>query len=74
MNLCVNSWSVLASACMLTGLAATATAAEAAPGLPCADDCFLHMIQTSDQTVETMIGTRVSETETQFQLAFSVGP
>jgi len=47
---------------------------EVKPGQPRADDCFLHMIQTSDQTVETMIESRVSETEAQFQLAFSVGP
>ncbi|MBI3945949.1 MAG: hypothetical protein HY321_08520, partial [Armatimonadetes bacterium] len=46
---------------------------EVKPGAARAEDCFLHLIQASDQTVEKMVESRTSETADQVQLAFAVG-
>ena len=46
---------------------------EVKPGQAREQDYFLHLIQTSDQTVEKMVGSKVSETANRVQLTFTVG-
>ena len=46
---------------------------EVKPGQAREEDYFLHLIQVSDQTVEKMITSKVSETANQIQLTFTVG-
>ncbi|MBI3946415.1 MAG: hypothetical protein HY321_10890, partial [Armatimonadetes bacterium] len=47
---------------------------EVRPGAAREDDCFLHLIQTSDQTVEKMVESQVSEAGDRIQVQFRVGP
>lgn len=44
---------------------------EVKPGAARTEDCFLHLIQASDQTVEKMVESQVREQGNQIQLAFT---
>ncbi|MBI3945411.1 MAG: heparinase II/III family protein [Armatimonadetes bacterium] len=46
---------------------------EVKPGAARTEDCFLHLIQVSDQTVQTMVESRVSEAGGQIEVAFTAG-
>jgi len=46
---------------------------EVRPGGARTEDVFLHLIQASDQTVEKMVDSRITEKDQQTDLAFSVG-
>ncbi|MBI3944568.1 MAG: heparinase II/III family protein [Armatimonadetes bacterium] len=44
---------------------------EVTPGAARAEDCFLHLIQVSDQTVERMVESKVAERAGRIELAFT---
>ena len=46
---------------------------EVKPGQAREEDYLLHLIQVSDQTLEKMVASKVSETANQVQLTFTVG-
>ncbi|MBI3946326.1 MAG: heparinase II/III family protein [Armatimonadetes bacterium] len=46
---------------------------EVKPGAARTDDCFLHLIQASDQTVEKMVESQVRDRGNQVELSFTVG-
>ncbi|MBM3891493.1 MAG: hypothetical protein FJ388_20465, partial [Verrucomicrobia bacterium] len=46
---------------------------EVKPGAAQTEDCFLHLLQATDQSVEKMVGSHVDEKSGQIELTFTVG-